>query len=88
VLHVWACVWACFGCWGCFCGFFVCCVVCACDVRVCACLYALGGFRVCGDGYMCRLVWALCDRCMREYVGVLIVDGQNEETGVEWGYWV
>jgi hypothetical protein len=61
------------------------CVGCAYNVFCRACLYGLGGYRVCGDGYTCRLIWALCDRCMREYVSVLIVDEQDEKTRVEWG---
>jgi hypothetical protein len=48
-------------------------------------LYALGGFKIYGDGYMCRLIWALYDECMREYVNVLIDDEQDEETRVEGG---
>jgi hypothetical protein len=35
-----------------------------------------------GGGYMCRLIGALYDGCMREYVSVLVVDGQFGETRV------
>jgi hypothetical protein len=36
-------------------------------------------------GYMCRLIGALYDGCMREYMIVPVVDGQFGGTRVEGG---